>query len=164
MPITVPSTMNSTDVIVTSLGAETEALNATMRFTELVGAAIVTVGSAGVSAVEGSAASDGATLVALERGLDLSLHRARPLTRELLEEADVVLAMGPPHAERAHFLGAAPKTFLLQEFASHGESWEGVTDPFGSDLTTYRATFDELEIAIRRVLDRLVAEPRPPRS
>src|SRR5690606_38943413 len=74
----------------------------------------VTVGSAGVSAVEGSAASDGATLVALERGLDLSLHRARPLTRELLEEADVVLAMGPPHAERAHFLGAAPKTFLLQ--------------------------------------------------
>lgn len=124
----------------------------------------VTMSSAGVSAVRGSAASDGATLVALEHGLDLSGHRSQPLTPALLEEADIVLAMGPPHADRARSLGGENKTFLLQEFATHGERSEGVIDPFGADLATYRATFDELEYAIRRVLDRLVAESRPPQQ
>jgi protein-tyrosine phosphatase len=120
----------------------------------------VNVGSAGVSAAEGGAASDGAVLVAMERGLDLSGHRSRLLTPELLNDADVVLAMGMPHAERAGMLGGRDKTHLLLEYASHGTTTEGVTDPFGGDLATYRATFDQLHQAINRVFDRLVAETR----
>jgi hypothetical protein len=35
-----------------------------------------------------------------------------------------------------------------------------VSDPFGGDLETYRATFEELEAEIRRILDRIVAGRR----
>lgn len=120
----------------------------------------VTVGSAGVSANVGSAAADAATLVALEHGLDLAAHRSRQLTPDLVERADVIFAMSRPHAEQAAALGGVGKTFLLTEFASRGEDARSVSDPFGGDLATYRATFAELEVAIRRVFDRLVAEPR----
>ena len=53
-------------------------------------------------------------------------------------------------------------TFLLTDFASHGAEARSVSDPFGGDLGTYRATFDELEHEIRRAFDRLVAQGAPP--
>jgi protein-tyrosine-phosphatase len=59
------------------------------------------VGSAGTSAWNGAPASDGGLLVALEHGVDLSGHRARQLTREIVQENDVILVMGPHHLERA---------------------------------------------------------------
>ncbi|NOT09551.1 MAG: RpiB/LacA/LacB family sugar-phosphate isomerase, partial [Gemmatimonadales bacterium] len=57
------------------------------------GIAGIEVSSAGIGAWEGAAASEGAYLVLLEKGLDLSGHRARLLTRELVEGADLVLTM-----------------------------------------------------------------------
>lgn len=118
----------------------------------------IAVASAGVSASVGSAASDGATLVALEHGMDLAGHRSQPLTPDLVDRADLILAMGAGHAEFARDMGGAEKTYLLSEFASRGEATTGVSDPFGADLATYRNTFAELERAMARVFDRLVAE------
>ena len=43
------------------------------------------VSSAGTSAWNGSPASDGSLLVALEHGIDLSGHRARQLSREIVD-------------------------------------------------------------------------------
>lgn len=124
------------------------------------GLADIKVGSAGTSAWEGSPASDGALLVALEHGLALETHRARTLSRELIEGADLVLTMGPHHAERANALGGTEKTHLLMQYASKGNEATAVGDPFGGDLDAYRATFAELEGAIEKVLDRLAAEHR----
>lgn len=118
----------------------------------------VAVGSAGTSAWEGSPASDGALLVALEHDLALEAHRARPLSREIIDAADLVLTMGPHHAERAIALGGANKTHLLMHYASGGKDATSVADPFGGDLDAYRSTFTELETAIEKVLDRLAAE------
>src|SRR5437879_4265595 len=60
----------------------------------------VTVTSAGTGAWDGAPASEGAYLVGLERGLDLSGHRARLLTRELVERADLILTMARHHRAR----------------------------------------------------------------
>ena len=106
-------------------------------------------------------ASDGALLVAMEHGIDLGAHRARPLTRELIDQADLVLAMGDRHLARVEELGGAGKSFLLTDFASHGEWARGVADPFGGDLVAYRTTFAELEREVRRALDRLVPSGAP---
>jgi protein-tyrosine-phosphatase len=114
--------------------------------------------SAGTSPWEGSPASDGALLVGIERQLDLSPHRARQLTREIVQGADIILAMGPHHLERIEALGGAKKTFLLTDYASHGSSSRAISDPIGAELDVYRATFDELEKEIRRAFDRLAAE------
>ncbi len=101
-------------------------------------------------------ASDGALLVAMEHGIDLGGHRARPLTREMVAHADLVLTMADRHLARVGELGGAGKSFLLTDFASNGERARGVADPFGGDLATYRVTFTELEHEVRRALDRLV--------
>lgn len=101
-------------------------------------------------------ASDGALLVALEHGVDLGAHRAQPLTREVVGRADLVLAMGDRHLGRVLELGGAGRSFLLTDFASHGEHARGVADPFGGDLVAYRETYEELEREVRRALSRLV--------
>lgn len=114
--------------------------------------------SAGTSAWDGAPASDGALLVGLERGLDLSQHRSQTLTRDLIRDADLVLAMGPHHLERIEAMGGAGRSYLLTDFASHGASSRPVNDPIGGELDVYRTTADELEQEVRRVLDRITAE------
>jgi len=119
------------------------------------------VSSAGTSAWNGAPASDGGLLVALEHGVDLSDHRARQLTREIVVDQDVILVMGPHHLERAEALGGEGKSHLLTHYAAHGSSDRAVSDPFGGDLEVYRATYEELEREIKRVFDRIAAEQTP---
>jgi protein-tyrosine-phosphatase len=116
------------------------------------------VASAGTSAWDGAPASDGAMLVGLERGLDLNQHRAQVLTRELVAESDIVLAMGPHHLERVEALGGTGKSYTLTGFASHGRSERAISDPMGGELDVYRDTYGELEREIRKVIDRVAAE------
>ena len=118
----------------------------------------VEANSAGTSAWDGAAASDGALLVGMERGLDLSGHRSQTLTRELVRDADLILAMGPHHLERVEALGGSGKAHLLTDYASRGANVKPVNDPIGGELEVYRATADELDGEVRRVLDRVTAE------
>lgn len=117
----------------------------------------VDFGSAGTSAWEDAPASDGALLVGLERSLDLNSHRARQLVRELVDGADLILAMGPHHLERIEALGGLGKAHLLTGYASHGKDARAISDPFGGDLGVYRAAADELTREIERVFDRLMS-------
>jgi protein-tyrosine-phosphatase len=114
--------------------------------------------SAGTSAHDGSPASDGSLLVGLERNMDLGSHRSQTLSRELVKSADLILAMGPHHLERIEALGGSGRAYLLSDYASHGASLRPISDPIGAELDVYRATADELEEEIRRVLDRITAE------
>lgn len=125
---------------------------------EARGATQVTVSSAGSGAWEGAPASEGAYLVALEHGLDLSSHRARMLTRELVNSADVVLTMSRSHAARVAELGGADRVHLLGEFAGRSGAEAEVSDPFGGDLHDYRRTFEELQALVSGVAARLVPE------
>ena len=114
--------------------------------------------SAGTSAHDGSPASDGTMLIGIERNLDLGGHTAQTLSRDLVRDADLILAMAPHHLERIEALGGGGKAFLLSEYASHGSSSRPISDPIGAELDVYRATADELEEEIRKVLDRITAE------
>jgi len=114
--------------------------------------------SAGTSAWDGQPASDGSLLVGLERQLDLNDHRSRTITPSLVESQDLILTMGPHHRDQVEGMGGAGKTFLLSSYASHGADDRPISDPFGGDLETYRTTADELEAAIRKVIDRVAAE------
>ena len=121
----------------------------------------VDVASAGTSAWDGAAASDGAMLVGIERRLDLGNHRSRQLTRALVADADLIFAMGPHHLERVEALGGAGKAWLLAAYPAAGGGGRAINDPMGGDLDLYRATADELETEIRRVFDHLAAERVP---
>ncbi len=114
------------------------------------------VSSAGTSAWPDSPASDGSLLVSLEHGIDISEHRARQLSPEIVAAADVILAMGPHHLERAEALGGSGRSHMLTAFTG-GEA-RAVSDPFGGDLEVYRATYRELEHEIGGILDAITRQ------
>lgn len=117
----------------------------------------VTFASAGTGAMSGAAASDGALLVGLERGLDLGAHRSQPLTPELVRESDLILGMSAQHVATAADLGGEGKAFLLDDYASGGKSASPVTDPFGYAIEAYRAAAGDIERQVKAVIDRLAS-------
>jgi len=118
----------------------------------------VVVESAGTGAWEGRAASDGALLVGLENDLDISAHRSRHLSRDIVEQADIIFTMSRRHTERVKKLGGDGKAFLLGEYAGLKRSKAEIADPYGMELEVYRGTFDRLQSLLRTAASRLKRE------
>jgi protein-tyrosine phosphatase len=122
----------------------------------------IEVSSAGTAAFDGSPASEGAYLVALENGLDLSSHVSTPLSPEVVTEADLVLGMAPHHVERARVMGGEEKSYLLGEYAGRPPGDDHVEDPYGGDLEEYRRTYAQLAALMEVAVERIVKEyPAP---
>lgn len=122
------------------------------------------VSSAGTGAWDGAPASEGAYLVALEHGLDLSAHRARLLTRDLVRRSDLILTMSRHHRARVQELDADARVHLLGEYAGRNGPEAEVSDPFGGDLEIYRTTYAQLDELVRVTAGRLTKDfgaPRP---
>jgi protein-tyrosine phosphatase len=81
------------------------------------------VHSAGLRLVGEPASANGVDVMA-DRGLDMTSHRSRIVNRELLEEADLVLAMAREHLREA--VVALPdvwaRAFTLKELVRRGET------------------------------------------
>jgi protein-tyrosine-phosphatase len=114
----------------------------------------VSVRSAGTSAWADAPASDGSLLVALEHGLDLSTHRARVLSPELVAASDLIVTMGAHHLDRVESMGGVGRAYLLTQYTHPTREAHAIADPFGGDLDVYRATYRELEQELRQALDR----------
>ncbi|MCX7994165.1 MAG: Sua5/YciO/YrdC/YwlC family protein [candidate division WOR-3 bacterium] len=115
----------------------------------------VEIKSAGTAAVDGLPASENALLIVKEFGGDISSHRTKYLTRELVDEADLILVMEYKHYETVVELSpaAAIKTFLLKEYKRKRRSDNEVSDPVGRDLYTYRDTALEMYPSLKLVAD-----------
>jgi len=111
--------------------------------------------SAGTSAWTGAPASDASILVGIERDIDLSTHRSRPLTRELVDDATLILGMAAHHVAQAQALGGDGKSFLLADYAASEATGRSIHDPFGEGLDAYRRMADDLDEAMPRVIARL---------
>ena len=116
----------------------------------------VEVSSAGTSAADGTPASEGAYLVGLEKGLDLSVHGATFLTRSVVEAADLILCMSPHHVQRVRALGGEGKVHLLGEYVGRSDDDAEVEDPFGGELDDYRRTYDQLKLLIGDAVERFL--------
>jgi protein-tyrosine-phosphatase len=136
---------------------------AAARFRQLLverGQEDIAVSSAGTGAYDGAPASEGAYLVAMERGLDLGAHRARLLTPELVASADLILTMSSGHVARVQRLGGDDRVWLLGEYAGEEGVAAEVSDPFGLDVEIYRRTLDQLDQLLAAALPRVLAEGR----
>jgi protein-tyrosine-phosphatase len=117
----------------------------------------VSFSSAGTHAAEAAPATDEALLVGLERGVDLSGHRSRRLSRELLADQDLVLVMSESHLSHVKSLSPGTRVEMLAGFGGGHGSRRSIADPFGGDLSVYRQTADELERELRALLERITA-------
>ena len=134
------------------------------------------VSSAGTWATDGTPITEFAGEVLAEEGMDGSQHRARTVTSDLIEEADVVVAMTSVHLREIASVapGSEGKTFLMKEIVELGEGdpstgLEGVLaaarpewrraldldDPMGLPLDTYRRCYGEISAGVSRLAERL---------
>ncbi|MEO0136049.1 MAG: Sua5/YciO/YrdC/YwlC family protein [candidate division WOR-3 bacterium] len=113
----------------------------------------VEIKSAGTAAIDGLPASENAQSVVREFGGDISSHRTRYLTREMVAEADLILVMEYKHYETIIELSpeAAVKTFLLKEYKRFRKYRNEVSDPVGKDLSVYRDTALEMYPSLKFV-------------
>ncbi len=106
----------------------------------------VTVSSAGTGTVDGEPASTHAITAMQEIGIDIADHRSRQVTADLVEAADGIVALTVQHGVQLAFLhGADPKKILVPG--------NGIPDPYGCDLATYRRCREELLAALPQLVE-----------
>jgi glycosyltransferase involved in cell wall biosynthesis/protein-tyrosine-phosphatase len=112
----------------------------------------VTVASAGLEAISGRPPHETAVLTATSLAVDLSGHRASPLTPERVAASDVIFAMdiGQLLSMRRRFPDAAVKTFLLTCLAPDAAMEIG--DPVDGDESVFRACYDHISVAVRPIV------------
>ncbi len=108
----------------------------------------ISILSAGTYAQPGMRATSQAVDAVRDLGGDLSRHRSRPVTVDLIHQADVIYTMGRGHAQavRALVPSAADKVETLDPDGD-------IEDPIGSDLGVYKSLAGQLSILIEKRLD-----------
>lgn len=118
----------------------------------------IKVHSAGIFAVAEQGASPQAIIVMENRGIDLAEHKAKLLTKEKIEEADLILTMTRRHKNSVIDIipEAKSKVYTLKEYISEGDkSLLDITDPFGQPVEEYEKTAKEIKEALKKVLAKI---------
>ena len=113
----------------------------------------VKIESAGVCAHDGVSASRNAIEVTRKRGIDISGHTSKRLTRKLVEAADLILVMQKMHMDEVRELcpSRSEHTLLLAELEGNPGSDEmEIADPCGGSEEVYEQCFTK----IHRSLDK----------
>jgi len=107
--------------------------------------------SAGVMDVAGVPASAEAIAACAAKGIDLTAHRNQGLSKELIEESDLIFAMERMHQDNIIALSheAANKCFLLA-----GDT--GIADPIGHSQEFFNSCSDIIEAAVKNKISELV--------
>lgn len=109
------------------------------------------VESAGVAAIEDEPASDNSVAALRKVKIDLSKHRSRPVTQDLINRAFVVLGMTHSHLNslRLYNYSNLPEhIYLFREFLGNGTRSSQIPDPFGQNFEAYQECRDSMLEAI----------------
>ncbi len=124
----------------------------------------VVVKSAGTLGIDGSPAARYSVELVQEMGGDISNHRSRGVTEELMRETDLILAMAAEHVDYLHeeFPQYRENIFLLKRFgraageANTDDSDDDIFDPVGSSKETYRLCAEIIDEELERIMPTLV--------
>ena len=97
--------------------------------------------SAGIYAMQGSAASTGAIRAMQHFQIDLSAHRAHPVSAQSMERAEKIVALTGRHAQA-----------LIAQFPMHADKIicmpRDIQDPFGGDDDDYLRCAQDIDEAL----------------
>jgi len=116
----------------------------------------IVITSASTGIYDGAPASRKTIEVMRRRGIDLSGFRAKQVTPELIDWADLILAMDRRNKKAIIKMlpDAAAKTFTLKEYAGNGDDPD-VEDPVGQPIEQYEKCANEIEDALIKVNKKL---------
>jgi len=112
--------------------------------------------SAGVGTVVGLEASEYTVKVLQEEGIDATKHRSMPVTKDVLEAADLIIVMEHYHKERV--LEIAPKAkgkvHLLREFQKAPDEIiePEILDPIGRPLEVYERVLSLIKEGLEHLI------------
>jgi protein-tyrosine-phosphatase len=123
----------------------------------------IDVESAGVNAIGNLETDRFTNQVCSEHGLDVSSHRSKQLTEEMLDHSNLVLCLAENH--KHVILRAYPrckgKVFLLKQFRRKYPVQEpSVKDPIGRPLNHYEHCYSEIEKEVKRIVSLLIEEEK----
>ncbi len=115
----------------------------------------VEVTSAGTSASLGMLPSEQTKLLLLKEGIDVSEHRARRVSDDMLKKADLILVMEKTHEKNIieRFPAVKNRVYLLKEFAKMRDEDLDITDPIGMSEEFYGNCFNEIKSAVSRIAE-----------
>jgi len=107
--------------------------------------------SAGTATVSGLPATPEAIAAMKEKGIDISDHRSAALTRDMVEQAQVILTMTQGHRAAVLRLGAGndERCYLLSD-------GRDIEDPMGGDFGVYKSCRDQIEAGIETRLREVI--------
>lgn len=88
----------------------------------------------------GEPISENSLAVLAEKGIDMSGHISCPITFELCAEADKIICISPSHKQTLLSYGVNEEKLSVLG--------NGIADPYGGDIDTYRRCRDEIFAAI----------------
>ena len=112
----------------------------------------ITVESAGLGVMVDHPAAEHAVELLKDRGIDISGHRARQLTPELLRDADLILVMESKHkkAVKAEDSTVRGKLFRFGEWRE-----KDVHDPFQKPKIEFEKVLREIDACVATWVERL---------
>jgi len=117
----------------------------------------VQVLSAGLHAVGGSPTGEAIEVMRGE-GIDISGYRSRQLTRELIEEVDLILTMKKEYKDQ--IISRHPefkhKVFTLKEFAGKTEDLD-IADPYSEGMKAYETCAKEIKQTLTNAFEKIVS-------
>jgi protein-tyrosine-phosphatase len=118
-----------------------------------------TVDSAGLYAAPGMPMSPLAVDALTRRHVPIAEHSSKPITEEMVEQADAIFVMTASHARSLleRFPKAEGKVHMLGRFLADSSTAEGaecdIVDPFGGSDEEYEACARDLQNAVKRLMD-----------
>lgn len=119
----------------------------------------INISSAGINAYEGEKANEKAVSVLKSQGIDITSHKSRQLTDNIIEASDLILTMTYNHkmAILKYAPKASKKVFTLREFANtfNEENTEDnfdIDDPFGMDYNVYEQSMEEIKSELEKII------------
>lgn len=116
----------------------------------------IRVTSAGVAARPGEIVSENAVVSLKKVGIDISGHRSRNLTQEMLDGAAVVLCMTETHRAIIQYQASpVPERLYLFRGLLPPPTHQEISDPYGGSIRIYEACRDEMVEAIPSIIAHL---------
>lgn len=96
----------------------------------------------------------GTVTVLKERGIDITSHRATPLSEQDIQNASLLLTMTEQHKNKVitQYPQAKDKTYTLSEYATGKK--EDLSDPYGKPLEDYKNLANQLDILLPLALQK----------
>ena len=111
--------------------------------------------------IEGRPSPQVALVAAEERGVDLTTHTSQHLSRMLVESASALIVFDEQNWQsvKARYPDTKAPVLRLGDLGAGYDARNGIGDPNGYDLATFRAIYAAITDCNRAVADLIVARP-----